>query len=66
MARWFDAYSAHATPAQMRELRQAVRRLWPVGAMVLLEEAESEDQEIACGAKLELEKIQSLRSGGKN
>lgn len=68
MSQWFETYLARASHAQRVELTQAVRRLWPVGAMVLIKETESEDQEIAAGARLALERMQaeSLRDGGKN
>ena len=66
MTSWFDSYLARATPGEASELRRAVRRLWPVGARILMEEAESEDPEIAAGALLALEKIPSLREGGDN
>ena len=66
MRSWFDTYLARATPAETRELRQAVRRMWPTGVMVLIEEAGSDDPEIAAGARLALGQMQSLRVGDKN
>lgn len=66
MSAWFDAYLARATPAQQSELRQAVRRMWPIAVRVLIEEAGSGDPEVAAGARLALEKMKPLRAGGSN
>jgi hypothetical protein len=62
MRRWFDEYLAQATPAEERAVRAAVRKLWPRCTVVLMGRAESGDQD----AKRLLERIDSLRQGGKN
>jgi len=66
MNRWFDSYLASASPAEARAVRAEVRKLWPRCAMQLMKRAESADPETATAAVLELEKIRSLRAGGKN
>lgn len=66
MARWFDAYLARASPAEARAVRAGVRKLWPRCAVLLMGQAGSSDPERAAAAKLDLEKMGSLREGGRN
>jgi hypothetical protein len=66
MQLWFDTYLARASVTEKLALRRAVRRLWPVAEMVLIEEASSDDPEVASGAKLALDKMRSSRAVSEN
>jgi hypothetical protein len=66
MSQWFEDYLALASPAEARAVRAAVRKLWPRCAVLLMAQAQSEDPEAAAAAVLDLEKIMSLREGGRN
>jgi len=66
MNQWFDSYLVSVHPAEARAVRAEIRKLWPTCAMLLMKHAESQDPETVAAAVLELEKIRSLREGGKN
>jgi hypothetical protein len=66
MSHWFEQYMASASPAEVRAVRAEVRKLWPLCAVLLMLQAESSNPEVSAAALLELEKMKSLREGGKN
>jgi hypothetical protein len=64
---WFDAYKERATVQQHQELRDAMQRLAPVAAQVLVEIiGQSSDPEVVTASQLMLERIGPIRSGGTN
>lgn len=66
MRQWFEDYFAQATLAEASAVRAEVRKLWPRCAVLLMAHADSPDQELAAKAKRSLERIGSIRQGGKN
>lgn len=64
---WFMAYKARATAAAWLEVQRAVRRhLWPKVIVAMMAEAESEDPEVAAGARLTLEEMRAFQEGDDN
>ena len=66
MRQWFEDYFARASPQEVDAVRAEVRKLWPRCAVILMQQAESRNPELAARAKRALERMGSLRQGGKN